>query len=47
MSKVEKKAILSELKRYKKAYEILMGYFDSWSNEIREEVDKELKKVDL
>ena len=44
MSKEKK---LSELERYKKAYEILMWYFDSWSNEIRKEVDKELNKVDL
>ena len=50
MTKAEnlsKAKILSELKRYKKAYEILMWYFDSWSNEIRKEVDKELNKVDL
>ena len=50
MTKAEnlsKAKILSELKRYKKAYQILMGYFDSWSNEIRKEVDKELNKVDL
>ena len=43
--------ILSELKRYKKAYEILMGYYvrNCWrpNNTKRRYVHEQLKKIDL
>jgi len=33
--------------RYKKAYETLMDYYNELSPESREEIDKELKELDL
>ena len=38
---------MKELERYKKAYHILMDYFDSIPDEEKEEVDKKLKELDL
>ena len=44
----ERKKILKELYRYKKAYQILMEYWDYLPEDgIREEVDKRLKEVKL
>ena len=53
MTKAEnlsKAKILSELKRYKKAYEILMGYYvrNCWRpNNTKQNVHEQLKKLDL
>ena len=44
----ERKKILKELYKYKKAYQILMEYWDYFPEDgIREEVDKRLKEVKL
>ena len=44
----ERKKILKELYKYKKAYQILMEYWDYLPEDgIREEVDKRLKEVKL
>ena len=43
----EKKDILSELKRYKKAYGIVMDNFEKWDNETRQDVHEQLDKIDL
>lgn len=37
----------SELKRYKKGYNIMMCYFDSISDEERPKVNKKLKKLGI
>ena len=38
---------LTELERYKKAYDILMGYWGDIPNEYKKDVDKELKELGL
>jgi len=38
---------MSELERYKEAYQLLMEYWDELSNESKKELDVKLKKVDL
>jgi len=38
---------MSELERYKEAYQVLMDYWDELSNESKKELDVKLKKVDL
>ena len=44
----ERKKILKELYKYKKAYQILMEYWDYLpEDKIRKEVDKRLKEVKL
>ena len=45
VKKVKKK--MSALKRYKKAYNILMDYYDELDIESRKEIDEELNKLDL
>ena len=50
MTKAEnlsKAKILSELKRYKKAYGIAMDNFDKWDNETKQDVHEQLDKIDL
>jgi len=43
----EKKDILSELKRYRKGYIIVMDNFEKWDNETRQDVHEQLDKIDL
>lgn len=43
----ENKALKKELKNYKKAYDLLMEYFDSISDEEQPIVDRKLKKLGL
>jgi hypothetical protein len=43
----EKKDILSELKRYRKGYIIVMDNFEKWDNETRQDVHEQLVKLDL
>ena len=38
---------MSELERYKKAYQMFMDYYDELANESKKELDVKLKKVDL
>ena len=38
---------MSELERYKKAYQMLMDYYDELSDKSKKELDVKLKKVDL
>ena len=38
---------MSELERYKEAYQVLMDYWDELSDESKKELDVKLKKVDL
>ena len=38
---------MSELERYKNAYQMFMDYYDELSNESKKELDVKLKKVDL
>jgi hypothetical protein len=50
MSKVEnlsKAKILSELKRYKKGFNLVMEHFDSWDNDTKKEIHKKLLILDL
>ena len=50
MTKAEnlsKAKILSELKRYKQAYEFVMDNFEKWDNETRQDVHEQLDKIDL
>lgn len=45
--KLRIKQLENENKRYKKVYNIFMDYFDSLDDDLREELDKRLDKVDL
>ena len=45
--KLRIKQLENENKRYKKAYNIFMDYFDALDDDLREELDKRLNKVDL
>ena len=50
MSKVENlsnQEILLELKRYKKGFNLVMEHFDKWDNDTRQDVHKQLLKIDL
>ena len=50
MSKVEnlsKAKILSELNRYKKGFNLVMEHFDSWDEEQKKNIHKQLVKIDL
>ena len=38
---------MSELEKYKKAYQMFMDYYDELSNESKKELDVKLKKVNL
>jgi hypothetical protein len=37
----------NELKRYKKAYKFYMDYFDCLDDDLKEDLDKKLKTIDL
>jgi soluble cytochrome b562 len=43
----EKKEILSEFKRYKKGFDLVMEHFDSWDEEQKKTIHKQLLKIDL
>ena len=50
MSKVENlsnQEILLELKRYKKGFNLVMEHFDSWDEEQKKTIHKQLLKIDL
>ena len=50
MSKVENlsnQEILLELKRYKKGFNLVMEHFDSWEEEQKKTIHKQLVKIDL
>ena len=44
MSKEKK---LSELERYKKGFNLVMEHFDSWEEEQKKTIHKQLVKIDL
>lgn len=45
--KLRIKQLENENRRYKKAYNIFMDYFDALDDDLKEELDKRLDKVDL
>jgi|8_EtaG_2_1085327.scaffolds.fasta_scaffold50233_2 hypothetical protein len=45
--KLRIKQLENENNRYKKAYNIFMDYFDSLDDDLKNELDKRLDKVDL
>jgi recombinational DNA repair protein RecT len=50
MNKVENlsnQEILLELKRYKKGFNLVMEHFDSWDEEQKKTIHKQLVKIDL
>jgi hypothetical protein len=45
--KEEKAEILRELRKYELGFILMYDYFDELSDESREEIDKELRKIGL
>ena len=43
----EKKEILLEFKRYKKGFDFVMEHFNSWDEEQKKTIHKQLLKIDL
>ena len=38
---------LSDVERYKEAYELFHDYFDSLPDDVKKDIDKKLRKIDL